>query len=427
MADAPDSISVTQFILGEEYGRFPVKKSRPPQICGVTGFSYSASQVRDRVEHLARAMARDLGCSSREGKDEERVVAIFSLNSIDYQTLSWAVHRMDGVVTPANALYSVSELTYQLKHSGAKCPFASAPQLETALQAASKPGISRKRVYLLELPVEITGKVAVPSDIKTLNQLIQDGSAMVELEPQNWSKGQGKRQVAYLCYSSGTSGLPKGVMISHYNIIFNTLQLDAVEKLLRQGQSLHQTETILGLLPQICHAAAYRGDAVITFPRYSLQQLLSSVQRWKINVLVLVPPIIIEMCNNSSLLAKYDLRSVTRLVTGGAPLREENAKALSQDQPAWKISITETTGVVSYTGADDIWNGSCGPLLPYTEARLVTPEGLDVSSHDRLGELWLRSPSIAMGYKNNPAETSKTFGDDGWMRTGDEAIVKRSP
>ncbi|OAL27098.1 hypothetical protein AYO22_03729 [Fonsecaea multimorphosa] len=410
MADAPDSISVTQFILGEEYGRFPVKKSRPPQICGVTGFSYSASQVRDRVEHLARAMARDLGCSSREGKDEERVVAIFSLNSIDYQTLSWAVHRMDGVVTPANALYSVSELTYQLKHSGAKCPFASAPQLETALQAASKPGISRKRVYLLELPVEITGKVAVPSDIKTLNQLIQDGSAMVELEPQNWSKGQGKRQVAYLCYSSGTSAPSTGTVSTP------------------NGDNIRAASAeYIYALTVVCHAAAYRGDAVITFPRYSLQQLLSSVQRWKINVLVLVPPIIIEMCNNSSLLAKYDLRSVTRLVTGGAPLREENAKALSQDQPAWKISITETTGVVSYTGADDIWNGSCGPLLPYTEARLVTPEGLDVSSHDRLGELWLRSPSIAMGYKNNPAETSKTFGDDGWMRTGDEAIVKRSP
>lgn len=89
--------------------------------------------------------------------------------------------------------------------------------------------------------------------------------------------------------------------------------------------------------------------------------------------------------------------------------------------------ITETTRVISYTTSDNIWYGSCGTLLPHIEARLVTLDGKNIDCHNKPGELWLRSPSIAIGYRNNAEETAKTFGKDGWMLTGDEALIKPSP
>ena len=121
-------------------------------------------------------------------------------------TLAYAVHRLNGVLTPANAAYSALELEYQLKSAGAKALFTCIPLLETSLQAAKAIGIPNKHVYILEMPKEITGGKSVP--FRTVDDLIFDGRKLEKLESLKWTKGQGARQTAFLCYSSGTSGLP---------------------------------------------------------------------------------------------------------------------------------------------------------------------------------------------------------------------------
>ena len=120
----------------------------------------------------------------------------------------WAIHRLSGVASPANAAFSASELEYQLKSCGAKALFTCIPQLPAALEAASKSGIPRNRVYIISLPKELTAGQDAPRDLKTLDQLIKDGQNAPRLEDLQWKKGQGAKQTAYLCYSSGTSGLP---------------------------------------------------------------------------------------------------------------------------------------------------------------------------------------------------------------------------
>jgi acyl-CoA synthetase (AMP-forming)/AMP-acid ligase II len=121
-------------------------------------------------------------------------------------TLAYAVHRLNGVLTPANAAYSAPELEYQLKSAGAKALFTCMPLLETSLQAAKAIGIPNKHIYILEMPKEITGGKSVP--FRSLDDLLVDGRKLKKLEPLKWTKGQGARQTAFLCYSSGTSGLP---------------------------------------------------------------------------------------------------------------------------------------------------------------------------------------------------------------------------
>ena len=125
-------------------------------------------------------------------------------------TLTWAIHRLNGVSSPANAAYSADELRHQLTNSGATCLFTVAPLLPVALEAAAKAGIPKERIYICEMPEKAAGGATAPREFKTLNQLIKEGASLPELEPVKWSKGQGARQTAFLCYSSGTSGLPVG-------------------------------------------------------------------------------------------------------------------------------------------------------------------------------------------------------------------------
>lgn len=128
---------------------------------------------------------------------------------INFVPLSWAVHKLDGIVTPANAQFSSSELQYQLKDSGAKCLFTCCALLKTALHAAKGAGLSEDRVYLLDEPAaeQETGGA------KTTSHLVERGKESPPVALLTWQKSDGKKRVAYICYSSGTSGLPVRVRI----------------------------------------------------------------------------------------------------------------------------------------------------------------------------------------------------------------------
>lgn len=124
-------------------------------------------------------------------------------SQIDYIPFTHAVHRLSGIVTPASAAYSAQEFEHQLRSSNAKAIFTCIPLLETALKAAEAVNIPNDRIFLLPVP-----GVDQKTPYATVEDLIQEGKSLPELEPLKWVKGQGARQVAYLCYSSGTSGLP---------------------------------------------------------------------------------------------------------------------------------------------------------------------------------------------------------------------------
>ena len=135
----------------------------------------------------------------------------------------WATHRLGAAVSPANPAYRPSELAYQLKDSGAIALVTSSALLSTALEAIKDiPAIQANRVYLIDGQTHKTQK--------TVEQLIRNGRKMKTLTALKLAKGEAKTKLAFICYSSGTTGLPKGVMISHYNVISNVLQVALHEK-----------------------------------------------------------------------------------------------------------------------------------------------------------------------------------------------------
>lgn len=439
LPEVPDTVPIQDFMFDEQHGRAPIAESKPAYICGLTGKSISAKQQKLDYTYLARALAKEFGWKVNEGTEYDKVVGVFALNTIDVMTLNWAIHRLNGISSPANAAYSADELNHQLSNSGSQAVFTVLPLLETTLAGAKKAGLDRSRVYLLPLPGDDQSKY--PKDLKTFHQLLEAGKKLPELEAVKWEKGQGAKQTAFLCYSSGTSGLPKGVMISHRNVIANTLQIKTYDSNWRKSQGDGYKDVGLGLLPQshiyglivICHEATYMGDSVVVLPKFEFNQYLNSIQTYKINTLYIVPPIIINMVKQRELCSKYDLSSVKSIFTGAAPLGQETAEDLAKQYPSWKIrqgyGLTETCTVVCSTEPKDIVFGSSGCLLPGYKARVLTPEGVEVTGYDQPGELVVSSPSVTLGYLKNEKATKETFvemEDGRYMRTGDEVVFKKS-
>ncbi|OAP56906.1 hypothetical protein AYL99_09018 [Fonsecaea erecta] len=438
LPEIPDTVPICDFMLDEKYGRCSFADSKEAYTCGLTGKSLSARQAKEDVDSLSRALAKEFGWGVNQGTEYDKVVGIFALNTIDIMTLNWAIHRNNGISAPANAAFNADELSYQLTNSGSRVLFTVMPLLQTALDAAAKSNIPRKHIYVCEMPND----PPIPKEFKTLSQLIKEGQSLPPLEPIRWEKGQGARQTAFLCYSSGTSGLPKGVMISHQNVIANTVQISVYEKPSRDAIAPNYREVALGLLPQshiyglivICHASTYRGDQVIILPKFDLNHYLAGIQNFKINTLYIVPPIIIAMVKNRDLTSKYDLSSVNCIFTGAAPLGKETAEELAAQFPAWKVrqgyGLTETCTVVCSTSPNDIWFGSSGCLIPGYEAKVMSVEGNEITGYNQPGELLVKSPSVVLGYLKNQKATMETFVDmpEGrFMRTGDEVEFRVSP
>ena len=230
-------------------------------------------------------------------------------------------------------------------------------------------------------------------------------------------------------------------MISHRNVIANTLQISKYDQPYRDVHGKGYTDVALGLLPYshiyglvvVCMSSTYRGDQVVVLPKFDIQLFLQSIARFKINTLYIVPPIIIAMVKNEQLLSKYDLSSVRAIFSGAAPLGREIAESLQKRYPSWDVrqgyGLTETCTVVSSTNPKDTWFGSSGCLISGMEVKLMSPDGKEITGYDRPGELWVKSPSVVLGYLKNDKANAETFMEDHdgrFMRTGDEAMFRLS-
>jgi acyl-CoA synthetase (AMP-forming)/AMP-acid ligase II len=232
--------------------------------------------------------------------------------------------------------------------------------------------------------------------------------------------------VVSLPYSSGTTGLPKGVMLTHRNLVANVLQTLAL-------RPLGPGDVVVGVLPffhsygqtVVMNMSLRQGATVVTMPRFDLEQYLSLTERYGATLAYVAPPLVLALAKQP-LVDEFDLSSLRSMLSGAAPLDAELARACAERlgcEVVQGYGLTETSPVTHLTPLGSGGRpGSIGLLAPSTEARIV-----DVATGDDLppgepGELLVRGPQVMRGYLRNEAATAAAI-VDGWLRTGDVATA----
>jgi len=372
---------------------------KPALVDGMTGRILTYAQLWQGVQRVAGNLAK-------RGLKKGEVVGIYSPNLPEYALAFHGVALAGGVVTTANPLYTVDELAYQLRDAGAKFLITIDALLGKALPAAQQAWV--QEVFT----------IGESRDATPFTELLAEADPpQVPIQP--------REDLVVLPYSSGTTGLPKGVMLTHYNLVANMVQV------LASGVNLQPHERGIGVLPfyhiygmlVVLNLCLYKGVTIVTLPRFELELFLKTMQDYKITRANLVPPIIL-MLAKQPVVEQYDLSNLKIIMSGAAPLSEEVARACAERLNCLVLQgygLTETSPVTHVNPEDPtrVKLASVGPPIASTECLIV-----DVSTGRLLGireegEVWVRGPQVMRGYLNNPEATAATLTPEGWLRTGD--------
>ncbi|XP_066275421.1 uncharacterized protein [Branchiostoma lanceolatum] len=374
-------------------------------INGVTGESYTYRQLQDLIRRFGSALMR-------MGYKQHDVLAVFSPNVPEYAIAFFGAASVGGVVTTANPLYTADELAFQLQHSNAQYVITVAEVAET-VTAAKRNCPNVKEIFV------IGGDVP---GCRSFSELLKDdGSAF----PENVSVDV-KEDVAVLPYSSGTTGLPKGVVLTNNNIVANLRQI-ILEGMLEFDR---QEDCLIAQLPffhiygmvAVLSSSLRQGVKIVTIPRFEPELYLRIIQDYKVNRVMMVPPIALFLSKHP-MVDQYDLSHVKDLMCAAAPMGMNLTMALKDKLKPHSLrqgyGLTETSPVTHLCLEDEFVPGSIGVIIPNTEIKVIHTETGEALGEGEDGEIWVRGPQVMKGYLNNPEATAGCIDGDGWFHTGD--------
>ncbi len=368
-------------------------------IDGPTGRNLTAGQVVDGIRRLAGGLAA-------RGMGPGTVIAILAPNMPDYVVAFHGALYAGCTVTTLNPSYTAPEVRHQLSNSGATLLITIPQFLATARDGAAGTGVTE---------IVVIGD----GDAPPLSSLMGEPlAAQVPVDVE--------RDTAVLPYSSGTTGLPKGVMLTHRNLVVNVDQAMMMMPV-RAG------EWTVGFLPffhiygltALMNLYLSAGAGLVTLPRFDLEMFLRLCAEHRTPTIWCAPPVVVALAKHP-MVDTFDLSAVKRLFSGAAPLSGDLADAVGRRMGVEAVQgygMTEMSPLSHATPHGAGRSGSIGPLAPNSEARIVDPvTGVDAAPGAE-GELWIRGPQVMKGYHANPAATAATLQPDGWLRTGDIATV----
>ncbi|MFI5965033.1 4-coumarate--CoA ligase family protein [Streptomyces asoensis] len=403
-ADVPPlDLPIHDAVLGRaaEFGELPAL------VDGTDGTTLTYDQV-DRFHRRVAAALAEAGV--RKGD----VLALHSPNTVAFPLAFYAATRAGATVTTVHPLATAEEFAKQLGDCGARWIVTVSPLLQAARRAA-----------------EIAGGVEeiFVCDTAAGHRSLIDMLASAAPEPQ--VPIDPVQDVAALPYSSGTTGVPKGVMLTHRQIATNLVQL-------RSAMSAGPGERILAVLPffhiygltALMNAPLRQGATVVVLPRFDLETFLAAIQEHRITGLYVAPPIVLALAKHPAV-ARYDLSSLRYVVSAAAPLDADLAAACAErldlppvGQAYGMTELSPGTHIVPLDAMRDAPAGTVGKLVAGTQMRIVSLDdpGKDLGV-DETGEILIRGPQVMKGYLGRPDATADMIDADGWLHTGDVGRV----
>lgn len=355
------------------------------------------------------------------GLKEGDCVCIHSFNDIYYPILVLGIIAAGGIFTGTNPAYTQHELEHTIKTAEATWLITEPEFTKVILDAAKNRGIPESKIWIFHTQPGQT----VPPGMTSWEDLLTHGEKdWVRFNDLNTCR----TTVAMRLFSSGTTGLPKAVNMSHYNFI-------AQHELIWEGK-YEQTkwdDIHLYPLPMFHAAIAPRahtgtlrtGDRTYIMRRFDLEQYLAGIEKFGVTTVSVVPPMAIAIIM-SPLSKKYSLKSARWCTAGAAPLRPETQarfqSLLRKDCPMTQVwGMTESSCIATRFEFDesDI-TGSVGRPIANVDMKLVDDNGKDMGEvYDVRGEMCLRGPTIVIGYHKNDKANAESFDSDGFYHTGD--------
>lgn len=366
-------------------------------IDGSSGRGMTGTQFIGAVKALAGGLAE-------RGWGAGKVVALMAPNIPEFCVVFHAIAWAGGTVTTINPTYTAPEIQHQLTDSGAEVLITIGMFAETSKAAIAATGV-REIVIIGDAP---EGMIAL-ADLM--------GPPMAAQHPVDAAE-----HVVVLPYSSGTTGLPKGVMLTHRNLVVNVDQSLVPVK-------LDKREMTVAFLPffhiygleVLVNIYLAGGGGLITMPRFDLEHFLTLVSRHRTPRLWIVPPVALALAKHP-MVDQYDLSAVQQVVSAAAPLGAAVGGAVGERlgvETCQGYGMTELSPVCHVSALGEARPGAVGRVLPNTECRIVDPATRQDVAPGAEGEVWIRGPQVMKGYLNRPEANEDTFAPGGWLRTGD--------
>ncbi|KAK7278610.1 hypothetical protein RJT34_23642 [Clitoria ternatea] len=402
----PD-LNTATFVLSQ-FPQADLAEAKIAFIDSSTDRSISYGELRRSVYSLASALFH--GLEIKKGD----VVFLLSPNSILYSTICLAVLSVGAVLTTANPLNTASEIAKQVKDSCAKFAITAPEELHKLVPTG--------------VPIILTSAAQSDGKLLSVEELIEGCYNSPELPQVTVAQSD----TAAILYSSGTTGISKGVVLTHANFIY-------IMRLLFWSADVSASldDVFLAFIPMFhVYGLVFFGLGLlcvgvktIIMQKFDLQGMLLAIQRHKVNNLPAVPPVVLALVKYASK-TKCDLSSLRRVGTGAAPLSKEVAQEFRKMFPWVELrqgyGLTETCGGATFFVSDKDAKAhpdSCGRLIPTFCAKVVDIDTGKPFPPRKQGELWLKSPTIMKEYLGNLEATIATLDSEGWLRTGDLGYI----
>uniref|UniRef100_A0AAU8GBB4 4-coumarate--CoA ligase n=1 Tax=Sparganium stoloniferum TaxID=203643 RepID=A0AAU8GBB4_SPAST len=385
---------------------------RPCLIDGATDKIYTYADVDLASRRVAAGLLRI-------GVSQGGVIMNLIRNSPEFVFAFLGASRLGAIATTANPLCTPAEIHKQLVASGAKVIVTEACAVEKVREYSKENGIA---IVTIDNPI---------AECHHFSDLLQsDGADLlpeVAIHPDD---------VVALPYSSGTTGLPKGVMLTHRSLVTSVAQQVDGEN---PNLYFHENDVVLCVLPlfhiyslnSVLLCALRVGAAILLMKRFEIKAMMELVQRHKVTIAPIVPPIVVEIAK-SPVVVDYDLSSIRMVMSGAAPMGKDIQDAFMAKIPNAMLGqgygMTEAGPVLSMCLAFakepfEVKSGSCGTVVRNAELKIVDPETGASLGRNKSGEICIRGEQIMKGYLNDPEATKNTIDKDGWLHTGDIGYV----